>query len=199
MGLFTALLGRKAPTFVSVVHKAVTEIVGVDDENQDERSDAPDDGNKVQQKANGGQQKLLGRVPQGNDDGPQDVLECLLQVEREFLAGEDCFGLFGKERVNRRHQDVDDCSADENEECKGNDGEDNLDADHRRVNPAVHVLDTAFDNAVNPVTNADARKYKRHNDNDVQKNGDEQISSEIVRPNQAERFEVRGKTQFKLM
>lgn len=40
-----------APAFVGVVHEPATEIVGVDDENQDERDDAPDNGDKVKQQA----------------------------------------------------------------------------------------------------------------------------------------------------
>ena len=103
------------PALVSVVHESIAKVIRVDDENQDKRCDASCDGDKVQQKAKSGQDELLCRVADGDHDSAPDILECLLHVKREFFSGEDGFGFFGKERVNGRHEDVDNRATDENE------------------------------------------------------------------------------------
>lgn len=134
-----------------------------------------------------------------NYDGAQNVLERLLHVKRKFFPGEDCFGLFGEERVNGRHQNVDNRSANENEQRKENDGEDNLDGDHAGVNPAVHVFGAALDDAVDPVANADAREYEGDHDDNVQNSGDEQISCELVCTDESDCRDVRSESGLDLL
>ena len=133
-----------------------------------------------------------------NYDGAQNVLERLLHVKRKFFPGEDCFGLFGEERVNGRHQNVDNRSANENEQRKEYDGENDLDGDHAGVNPAVHVFGAALDDAVNPVANANAREYEGDHDDNVQNSGDEQISCELVCAYKADGLDICGKSGLEL-
>ena len=115
MSFLAAILRGQTPTFVGVVHKSKAKVIRVDDEYQDERCDAPRDRNKIQKQTKCGQDELLCCVADCNHDGAQNILERLLHVKREIFPGEDGFGLFGEERVNGRHQNVDNRAADENE------------------------------------------------------------------------------------
>lgn len=115
MSFLAAILRGQTPTFVGVVHKSKAKVVCIDDEYQDERCNASRDRDEVQKKAKGGQYELLGCVADGDAEGSPNVAESLLHVKRKFFPGKDGFCLFGEERVNGRHQNVDNRAADENE------------------------------------------------------------------------------------
>lgn len=110
---------------------------------------------------------MLGCVADCDAEGSPNVAESLFHVKRKFFLGEDGFCLFGEERVNGRHQNVDNRSANENEQRKENNRQNNLDGDHAGVNPAVHVFGAALDDTVNPVANANAREYEGDHDDNV--------------------------------
>lgn len=141
---------------------------------------------------------MLGCVADGDAEGSPNVAESLFHVKRKFLPGEDGFGLFGEERVNGRHQNIDNRSANENEQRKENNRQNNLDGDHAGVNPAAHVFGAALDDAVDPVANADAREYEGDHDDNVQNSGDEQISCELVCAYKTDGLDVCGKSGLEL-